>query len=169
MFKKVLLLFLLVTLSTLSNGQTGTQIGDKALNLSYDNPNGEKMSLSELKGKLVLIDFWASWCGPCRRENPNIVDAYRKYHKTKFKGGNGLEIFSLSLDKNKDAWVKAINKDQLFWEYHVSDLGGWQSDGSEKYNVRSIPFNVLINGEGIIIAKNLKGPALHRFLDSQKK
>ena len=169
MFKKVLLLFLLVTLSNLSNGQTGTKIGDKALELSYDNPNGEKMSLSELKGKLVLIDFWASWCGPCRRENPNIVDAYRKYYKTKFKEGNGLEIFSVSLDKNKDAWLKAINKDQLFWEYHVSDLGGWQSEGSEKYNVRSIPYNVLINGKGIIIAKNLKGPALHRFLDSQKK
>tara|TARA_B100001057_G_scaffold169006_1_gene169809 strand:- start:3609 stop:4118 length:510 start_codon:yes stop_codon:yes gene_type:complete len=169
MFKKVLLLFLLVALSNLSNGQTGTKIGDKALELSYDNPNGEKMSLSELKGKLVLIDFWASWCGPCRRENPNIVDAYRKYYKTKFKEGNGLEIFSLSLDKNKDAWLKAINKDQLFWEYHVSDLGGWQSEGSEKYNVRSIPYNVLINGKGIIIAKNLKGPALHRFLDSQKK
>ena len=169
MLKKLLLLFLLVTLSNLSNGQTGTKIGDKALELSYDNPNGEKMSLSELKGKLVLIDFWASWCGPCRRENPNIVDAYRKYYKTKFKEGNGLEIFSLSLDKNKDAWLKAINKDQLFWEYHVSDLGGWQSEGSEKYNVRSIPYNVLINGKGIIIAKNLKGPALHRFLDSQKK
>jgi len=169
MFKKALLLFLLVTLSNLSNGQTGTKIGDKALELSYDNPNGEKMSLSELEGKLVLIDFWASWCGPCRRENPNIVDAYRKYYKTKFKEGNGLEIFSLSLDKNKDAWLKAINKDQLFWEYHVSDLGGWQSEGSEKYNVRSIPYNVLINGKGIIIAKNLKGPALHRFLDSQKK
>ena len=169
MFKKVLLLFLLVALSNLSNGQTGTKIGDKALELSYDNPNGEKMSLSELKGKLVLIDFWASWCGPCRRENPNLVDAYRKYYKTKFKEGNGLEIFSLSLDKNKDAWLKAINKDQLFWEYHVSDLGGWQSEGSEKYNVRSIPYNVLINGKGIIIAKNLKGPALHRFLDSQKK
>ena len=97
------------------------------------------------------------------------MDAYRKYYKTKFKEGNGLEIFSLSLDKNKDAWLKAINKDQLFWEYHVSDLGGWQSEGSEKYNVRSIPYNVLINGKGIIIAKNLKGPALHRFLDSQKK
>ena len=169
MFKKGLLLFLLITLSFYSYSQTGTQIGDMALELSYENPNGEKMSLSELKGKLVLIDFWASWCGPCRRENPNIVDAYRKYYKTKFKDGNGLEIFSLSLDKNKDAWVKAINKDQLFWEYHVSDLGGWQSEGSEKYNVRSIPYNVLINGKGIIIAKNLKGPALHRFLDSQKK
>jgi|TARA_B100001175_G_scaffold273305_1_gene246931 thiol-disulfide isomerase/thioredoxin len=147
----------------------GTKIGDKAIDLSYNNPNGKKMSLSKIKDKLVLIDFWASWCGPCRRENPNLVDAYRKYHKTKFKDGDGFEIYSLSLDKNEDAWVKAINQDQLFWEYHVSDLGGWQSEGSNKYNIRSIPSNVLVNGKGIIIAKNLKGPALHRFLDSQKK
>ena len=147
----------------------GTNIGDKAIDLNYNNPNGEKMSLSKIKDKLVLIDFWASWCGPCRRENPNLVDAYRKYNKTKFKDGNGFEIYSLSLDKNEDAWVKAINQDQLFWEYHVSDLGGWQSEGSSKYNIRSIPSNVLVNGKGIIIAKNLKGPALHRFLDSQKK
>ena len=147
----------------------GTKIGDKAIDLSYNNPNGEKMSLSKIKDKLVLIDFWASWCGPCRRENPNLVDAYRKYHKSKFKDGNGFEIYSLSLDKNEDACVKAINQDQLFWEFHVSDLGGWQSEGSNKYNIRSIPSNVLINGKGIIIAKNLKGPALHRFLDSQKK
>jgi thiol-disulfide isomerase/thioredoxin len=147
----------------------GTNIGDKAIDLNYNNPNGEKMSLSKIKDKLVLIDFWASWCGPCRRENPSLVDAYRKYNKTKFKDGNGFEIYSLSLDKNEDAWVKAINQDQLFWEYHVSDLGGWQSEGSSKYNIRSIPSNVLVNGKGIIIAKNLKGPALHRFLDSQKK
>ena len=147
----------------------GTNIGDKAIDLNYNNPNGEKMSLSKIKDKLVLIDFWASWCGPCRRENPSLVDAYRKYNKTKFKDGNGFEIYSLSLDKNEDAWVKAINQDQLFWEYHVSDLGGWQSEGSNKYNIRSIPSNVLVNGKGIIIAKNLKGPALHRFLDSQKK
>ena len=137
--------------------------------LSYNNPNGEQMSLSNIKNKLILIDFWASWCGPCRRENPNLVDAYKKYNKTKFKEGNGFEIYSLSLDKKQEAWVKAINQDQLFWEYHVSDLGGWQSAGSQKYGISSIPSNVIINGKGIIIAKNLKGQALHRFLDSQKK
>ena len=76
---------------------------------------------------------------------------------------------NLSLDQKEEAWIKAINQDQLFWQYHVSDLGGWQSEGSQKYNIRSIPSNILINGKGIIIAKNLKGPALHRFLDSQKK
>jgi thiol-disulfide isomerase/thioredoxin len=137
--------------------------------LSYNNPNGEQMSLSDIKNKLILIDFWASWCGPCRRENPNLVDAYKKYNKTKFKEGNGFEIYSLSLDKKQEAWVKAINQDQLFWEYHVSDLGGWQSEGSQKYGIRSVPSNVIVNGKGIIIAKNLKGQALHRFLDTQKK
>lgn len=164
-----LILLILLFSNFLIAQDLGTKIGDKAIDLSYNNPNGEKMSLSKIKDKLVLIDFWASWCGPCRRENPNLVDAYRKYNKTKFKDGNGFEIYSLSLDKNKDAWLKAINQDQLFWEYHVSDLGGWQSEGSNKYNIRSIPSNVLVNGKGIIIAKNLKGPALHRFLDSQKK
>jgi thiol-disulfide isomerase/thioredoxin len=147
----------------------GLKIGDIAPELSYNNPTENQLKLSDLKGKLVLIDFWASWCGPCRRENPNLVSAYQKYTKENFKNGKGFEIFSLSLDKNKEAWVNAINKDELFWEYHVSDLGGWGSKGSQKYGIRSIPSNVLINGDGIIIAHNLKGAALHRFLESQKK
>ena len=164
-----LLIILLLSNSLAYSQNPGTNIGDKALDLTYNNPNGEEMSLYDIKNKLILIDFWASWCGPCRRENPNLVNAFKKYNNTKFEDGNGFEIYSLSLDKNKDSWVKAINKDQLFWEYHVSDLGGWQSEGSQKYNIKSIPSNVLINGKGIIIAKNLKGQALHGFLDSQKK
>ena len=170
MKKAILIILINCLIVGFSFGQNiGLNIGDKAPELSYKNPDGKNMSLSSIKNKIVLIDFWASWCGPCRRENPNLVQAFKKFNKTKFEEGNGFEIYSLSLDKTKKAWVKAINQDQLFWQYHVSDLGGWQSEGSKKYNIRSIPSNIIIDGKGIIIAKNLKGQALQRFLESKKK
>ena len=169
--KKLLIITLLFSsITTLIIAQEiGLNISDKAPELAYENPNGEELKLSSLEGKLVLIDFWASWCGPCRRENPNLVSAYQKYTKKNFKQGKGFEIYSLSLDSKQKAWVNAINKDELFWQFHVSDLGGWQSEGSNKYGIRSIPSNVLIDGKGIIIAKNLKGAALHRFLENSLK
>lgn len=165
-------IFLLLTISCNSqnkNQEIRLMIGDIAPELAYKNPEGKELKLSSLKGKLVLIEFWASWCPPCRKENPNLVDAYQKYTNVNFKNGKGFEIFSLSLDKSNAAWVKAINKDELFWQYHVSDLGGWQSEGANKYGIRSIPSNIMIDGNGIIIARDLKGPALDRFLKSQKK
>lgn len=147
----------------------GINLGNKAPEIMMPSPKGNVITLSSLRGKLVLIDFWASWCGPCRAENPTVVSAYNKYHEQKFKNGNGFEILSVSLDQNELAWAKAIEKDQLVWPYHVSDLQGWSNAAALRYGVNSIPTNVLVNGEGIIIAKNLRGEALEKAISSQLK
>ncbi len=138
----------------------GLNLGNKAPDIELNNPAGTPVRLSSLRGHVVLIDFWASWCGPCRRENPTVVQAAKTYQDTRFKNGQGFRIYSVSLDNSKDAWVKAIQKDSLFWPAHVSDLGGWSNAAAVKYNVNAIPTNVLINGEGIIIGKALRGEDL---------
>lgn len=115
-------------------------------------------SLANLKGKVVLIDFWASWCGPCRKENPNVVKTYEKYKN------DGFTVMSVSLDTDKDKWNAAIKQDKLTWENHVSDLGGWNSRVGKMYGVNSVPFTVLIDQEGKIINTNLRGEALENEL-----
>ncbi len=110
-------------------------------------------SLSSLKGKYVLIDFWASWCSPCRQENPNVVKAYQMYKD------KGFDILGVSMDQNKKNWLKAIKDDNLTW-HHISDLKGWACEGGKLYGVNSIPHSVLIDKEGIIIAKDLRGEEL---------
>lgn len=131
--------------------------GAEAPLFSGPNPEGETISLESLRGKVVLLDFWASWCGPCRRENPNVVKLYNKYKE------KGFEILGVSLDKTKDRWVKAIADDNLTW-LHISDLKGWQSKYGRLYGVSSIPQTVLLDEEGKIIARNLRGAALEQKL-----
>ena len=147
----------------------GLNLGNRAPEFSQAGVNGKDISLSSLKGKLVLIDFWASWCGPCRQENPAVVAAYNKYNKSTFKNGKGFEILSVSLDQNKDAWIKAIEKDGLIWSNHVCDFLGWNNAVAQRYGVKGIPTNYLINGDGIIIGRALRGQDLEKAIEAYIK
>ena len=132
-----------------------TNVGQFAPEISLPSPDGKEIALSSLKGKLVLIDFWASWCGPCRKEMPNVIKIYSKFKN------KGFEIYGVSLDQDKEKWMEAITKDGINWP-QVSDLKYWDNVAARIYNVQGIPYTVLIDKDGKIIAKNLRGQELEK-------
>ena len=145
------------TVKTQVQSQGKLAIGAPAPEISLPQPSGEVLKLSDLRGQYVLIDFWASWCGPCRKENPNVRKVYAKYHD------KGFEILGVSLDKNSSAWLNAIQQDDLQWK-HISDLKYWQSSVVPEYQIKGIPLTFLVDPEGNIAAKNLRGPSLEAKL-----
>lgn len=134
-----------------------TAPGKLAPDFVMNDVDGKPLKLSALRGKYVLVDFWASWCGPCRKENPNVVAAYKKYHD------KGFEILGVSLDSKKEAWLKAINDDHLTWK-HVSDLKGWANTAAALYGVKSVPASFLLDKDGKVVAKDLRGEELNNTL-----
>jgi thiol-disulfide isomerase/thioredoxin len=156
--KKILVALAFVVSALSASAQYSNQkinLGQKAPELDFPMPSGEKLKLSEVyKNRVVLVDFWASWCRPCRGANPRLVAMYDEYKEKKFKNAKkGFTILSVSLDQNKDSWVKAIADDKLTWPYHMSDLGAWGSQAAELYGIQYIPQAFLVGPDGKILGK----------------
>ncbi len=146
----------------------GIRLGHPAPEIAFPSPQGDTLRLSDLRGNYVLLDFWASWCGPCRRKNPQFVELYRQFKNEKFdKGKHGFTFYSYSLDKSKESWVTAIQTDGLIWPNHTSDLLGWNAEAARKYGVNSIPRTFLLDPEGNIIMMNPPTEMVITFLQER--
>jgi thiol-disulfide isomerase/thioredoxin len=161
-FNGVYVTLLVIVSTAFKSDRVGIKpaVGDIAPDIEMINSNGEITSLSSLRGKVVLVDFWASWCKTCRIENSTLRDAYSQFKNSKFNIGDGFEIYSVSLDSDSITWQKAIRNDRLYWESHVSDFKKWDSPVVTSYNFSYLPHNLLLDSEGEIIAKGLIGDQL---------
>jgi len=164
----VTILFSNLLFSPVSAQQPGLEVGNLAPEITLPSPSGEIIKLSSLKGKVVLIDFWATWCSPCIQEQPVLARLYKKYKGAVFTNGNGFEIYGVSFDSKKSSWEEVVKKYKITW-IQVSDLKFWKSAAAQTYNVKELPYNLLIDGNGIILAKNLHGDELAKELESLVK
>ena len=161
----VALLLLGSTISTVFAQSTGLEIGNRAPEIKLSTIKGDIVALSSLKGKLVLIDFWGTWCSPCVEEQSELAKLYRKYKQVAFTNGKGFEIYGVSLDVKKTNWENFVTTNKINW-IQVSDLKFWRSPVAKTYNIQGLPFNILIDANGTILAKNLHGTELEKAIAS---
>jgi thiol-disulfide isomerase/thioredoxin len=162
-----LLLFVCLILSTVSclNRPKDNLInGNMAPDISLPDSTGKKVDLKSLRGNIVLVDFWASWCKPCRNTNPYLVEVYDQFKDKHFKGANSFIIYSVSLDSDRDHWIKAILHDNLHWPYHLSELNGWKSSAVDAYKINAIPTNFMVDQNGVIIGRDMRSDDIYKLL-----
>jgi len=159
----ILSVVLLLIVGTISAQSIGFEPGNKAPEIKLPTTKGDTVALSSLKGKLVLIDFWGTWCAPCVAEQAELAKLYNKYKRSTFTNGKGFEIYGVSLDAKKFNWENFITTNKINW-IQVSDLKFWRSPVAKTYNIQALPFNILMDGNGIILAKNLHGMDLEKSI-----